>query len=81
MGPARYDWLAGVAIVGILIVATRAFTQPATNINLAFSAWRKLGPVLDLPELHVLALLAFWTCALWSSQYGLRRLRLIPKHD
>jgi hypothetical protein len=80
LAPARYDWLTAVSTVAGLLIASRALTNPVDNINLAFSFWRAVGPLLDAPELHVLAVLSFWVVALWPTQYGLRMLRLIPRH-
>jgi hypothetical protein len=66
-----------VALVAGLLIASRAATRPALNVNLAFSVWRAMGPLLDSPELHILALLCLWTIALWSIRQALVRLRLL----
>lgn len=74
---ARFDWLTAVALVATLLVASRAVTDPARNINLAFSAGWQMGSMLNSPERYVLALLAVWTAALWGCRQVLARLRLL----
>jgi hypothetical protein len=78
---ARYDWLTAVALVATLLVASRAVTSPARNVNLAFSAWHAMGPVLNSPELHVLTVLGGWAILLWSSRQVLIRFRWLRAFD
>jgi hypothetical protein len=73
IGWRRHDWLWAVGIVGALLVASRACTAPALNVNLAFFAWRNIFPEPPSDEFHVLLLLGLWAVGLWLSQFALSR--------
>jgi len=82
-GMPQESWLVAVGIVAALVLAARAFTGPAANINLAFEPWRWQNSWFLLPEIYVLALLGSWTVLLWSVQqvYGLLGNRIASRQS